>query len=257
MDLQLKDRLFIVTGASSGFGRAITLALAGEKANVIAVARGMDKLKQLQDESPGIEILSLDVTRPESLEVLVESVGDRELSGILVNAGGPPAKAFLETGMEDWDEAYHSILRWKVDLTRTFLPFFEKNNYGRYLYIESVSVKQPVPNLVLSTSLRLAVTGFVKTFSDEIAHRGITANIMAPGFHMTPALERVIRKNSEVKGISYDEAIQAMLTNVPTGKIGNLDDFASLAVWLLSPLSSYITGQTISVEGGSVRGIMG
>lgn len=217
----------------------------------------MDKLQALRNENPGIEILSLDITKPDSLSILVDTIGDRELSGILVNAGGPPAKAFLETRMEDWDEAYHNILRWKVDLTHTFLPLFEKNNYGRFLYIESVSVKQPVPNLVLSTSLRLAVTGFVKTFSDEIAHKGITANVMAPGFHMTPALERVILKNSEVKGISFDAAKKGMQAGVPTGKIGNLDDFASLAIWLLSPLSSYITGQTISVEGGSVRGIMG
>jgi 3-oxoacyl-[acyl-carrier protein] reductase len=257
MDLQLKDKLFIVTGASSGFGKAIAVALTHEKAEVIAVARGMDKLQALQKENPSIEIISLDITEPDSLGLLAETVADRELSGILVNAGGPPAKAFLETEMEDWDEAYKKILRWKIDLTHTFLPFFEKNNYGRFLYIESVSVKQPVPNLVLSTSLRLAVTGFVKTFSDEIAHQGITANIMAPGFHMTPALERVIRKNSEVRGVSIDEAMAGMLAGVPTGKIGDLDDFASLAVWLLSPMSSYITGQTISVEGGSVKGIMG
>ena len=159
--------------------------------------------------------------------------------------------------MEDWDEAYKQILRWKVDLTLTFLPFFEKNNYGRYLYIESVSVKQPVPNLVLSTSLRLGVTGFVKTFSDEIAHKGITANILAPGFHLTPALERLIHKNSEVHGLSFNETMNRMLDNVPTGKMGELGDFSSLAAWLLSPYSRYITGQTISIEGGSVRGIMG
>jgi 3-oxoacyl-[acyl-carrier protein] reductase len=257
MDLQLKDRLFIVTGASSGFGKAITAALIQESADVIAVARGIEKLQELQKEYPATEILSLDITQPDSLAVLAETVADRELSGILVNAGGPPAKSFLETEMADWDEAYKKILRWKIDLTKTFLPQFEKNGYGRYLYIESVSVKQPVPNLVLSTSLRLAVTGFVKTFSDEIAHKGITANIMAPGFHMTPALDRVIRKNSEVRGVSYDKAIEGMLAGVPTGKIGDLDEFASLAIWLLSPRSSYITGQTISVEGGSVKGIMG
>lgn len=257
MELQLKNRLFVVTGASSGFGKAIASALAEEKAVVIAVARGMEKLENLKKEYPEIEIVPLDITLPESLKILVKSIGKRDLSGILVNAGGPPAKAFLETAMEDWDDAYHKILRWKVDLTQTLLPFFEKNNYGRYLFIESVSVKQPVPNLVLSTSLRLAVTGFVKTFSDEIAHKGITANIMAPGFHMTPALERVIRKNSEVHSLSFDEAKDRMLAGVPTGKMGSLRDFASLAVWLLSPLSSYITGQTISVEGGSVRGTMG
>jgi 3-oxoacyl-[acyl-carrier protein] reductase len=257
MDLQIRDKLFIVTGASSGFGKAISLALAGEKARVIAVARGMEKLDELRAESPDIETLSLDITLPESLDSLVETLGGRDVSGIVVNAGGPPAKAFLETDMGDWDQAYRTVLRWKVDLTKRILPFFEKNNYGRYVYIESVSVKQPVPNLVLSTSLRLAVTGFVKTFSDEIAHRGITANIMAPGFHMTPALERVIHKNSEVRGIPYEESIQQMLENVPVRKIGKLVDFASLAVWLLSPLSSYLTGQTISVEGGSVRGTMG
>ncbi len=257
MDLQLKDRLYIVTGASSGFGKAIATALAGEHAKVIAVARGKEKLEDLKKGYPGMEILTLDITLPESLKILVESVGNRDLSGIVVNAGGPPAKAFLETELEDWDEAYRKILRWKIDLTLTFLPFFEDKQFGRFLYIESVSVKQPVPNLVLSTSMRLAVTGFVKTFSDEIAHKGITANIMAPGFHMTPALERVIRKNSEVDGLSFDDALNRMLEGVPTRKVGNLGEFSSLAVWLLSPLSSYITGQTISVDGGSVRGTMG
>ena len=257
MDLQLKNRLFIVTGASSGFGKAIASTLAEEGAKVIAAARGPEKLEALQKEYPGIEIMALDITLPESLSALKKKVGSRELTGIVVNAGGPPAKAFLETRMDDWDEAYRNILRWKVDLTRTFLPFFEKNRYGRFLYIESVSVKQPVPNLVLSTSLRLAVTGFVKTFSDEVAHMGITANIMAPGYHMTPALERVIRKNSEVHGISSDAAMEKMLESVPTGRIGELGDFASLAAWLLSPLSAYITGQTISIEGGSVKGTMG
>jgi 3-oxoacyl-[acyl-carrier protein] reductase len=257
MNLNLGKKLFVVSGASSGFGKAIAFALAAEGAKVIAVARGVEKLEALQDDCPTIEILPLDITLPESLDTLKESVGDRKLTGIVVNAGGPPAKAFLETRMDDWDEAFRSLLRWKVDLTRTFLPIFEKNAYGRYLFIESVSVKQPVPNLVLSTSLRLAVCGFVKTFSDEIARKGITANVLAPGFHMTPALERVIRKNSEDQGLSFDSALEKMLESVPTGKIGQLEDFASLAVWLLSPFSAYITGQTISVEGGSVRGTMG
>ena len=257
MDLQLKDKLFVVTGASSGFGKAIVRALSDEKAGVIAVARGSEKLNLLKKENPGIEILALDITRPESLKTLLNAIGARNLEGIVVNAGGPPAKAFLETEMPDWDQAYRTILRWKVDLTQTLLPLFEKNRYGRYLYIESVSVKQPVPNLVLSTSFRLAVTGFVKTFSNEIADRGITANIMAPGFHMTPALERVILKNSEVLGIPPEDAKNQMLEGVPTRKMGDLGDFASLAVWLLSSRSSYITGQTISIEGGSVKGTMG
>jgi 3-oxoacyl-[acyl-carrier protein] reductase len=257
MDLRLKDKLFIVTGASSGFGRAIAALLCEEGARVLAVARGREKLAALQEGYPEMEILSLDVTRSASLKSLTGAVGDRELTGIVVNAGGPPAKAFLETRMEDWDQAYRQVIRWKVELTLAFLPIFEKYNYGRYLFIESFSVKQPVPNLVLSNSLRMAVTGFVKTFSDEIAYRGITANVLAPGLHMTPALERVIQKNREARGISRDEAIESMISQVPVRTTGSVEDFASLAVWLLSPWSSYITGQTISVDGGAVRGSMG
>jgi 3-oxoacyl-[acyl-carrier protein] reductase len=257
MDLQLKNKLFIVSGASSGFGRAIASMLNEEGALVIAVARGMDKLNTLKDEHPDIEVLSLDITQPESLIRVAETVGERDLDGIVVNADGPPAKAFLETNMEDWDKAYRQVLRWKVDLAHTFLPLFEKNNYGRYLFIESISVKQPVPNLVLSTSLRMAVTGFVKTLSDELALKGITANVLAPGMHMTPALERLIMKNSEVDGISFNEAKEKIIDNVPVKRTGNVDDFGSLALWLLSPWSSYITGQTISVDGGAVRGAMG
>ena len=125
--------------------------------------------------------------------------------------------------MEDWDKAYRQVLRWKVDLAHTFLPLFEKNNFGRYLFIESISVKQPVPNLVLSTSLRMAVTGFVKTLSDEIALKGITANVLAPGMHMTPALERLIWKNSEVDGISFDEAKEKIIDNVPVNLVQKLE----------------------------------
>ena len=257
MDLQIKDRLFVVTGASSGFGKAISAALYSEGARVISVARGQEKLEAMSAEFPDIETLSLDMTQPDSSEILLNKIGKRELSGIVVNAGGPPAKSFLETNLGDWDTAYRNILRWKVALTHAVLPLFRKNNYGRFLYIESISTKQPVANLVLSTSLRLAVTGFVKTFSTEIGKTGITANILGPGYHMTPALERVIKKESEVRNISFEKAKKQISGSIPVARIGETTDFASLAVWMLSPWSSYITGQTITVDGGAVMGIMG
>jgi len=257
MDLQIKDRLFVVTGASSGFGKAISLSLHREGARVISVARGQEKLDLLAAEGPGIDTFSLDVTLENAADQLLEKIEKQELTGIVINAGGPPAKAFLETKTGDWDEAYRNILRWKVVMTRSVLPLFRKQNYGRFLYIESISTKQPVPNLVLSTSFRLAVTGFVKTLSNEIGGTGITANILGPGYHMTPALERVIRKESEGGGISFEEAREQMVGNVPAGRIGDPEDLASLAIWMLSPWSSYITEQTITVDGGAVKGIMG
>ena len=184
-------------------------------------------------------------------------VDDRQLHGIIVNAGGPPAKTVLETTMDDWDMAYNTILRWKVELTKAFVPLMQPYNYGRFLFIESSSVKQPLENLVLSNSLRLAVVGMVKTLALEIATSGITLNIMAPGSHDTPAINRIYKKKSEQTGLEMDVVKEAAIKQIPVQFLGEADDFASLAIWLLSKNSRYITGQTISVDGGSVRGTMG
>ena len=257
MDLKINDQLYIVTGASSGFGKEIAIALAKEKAKVIAVARRAEILDEMAHEYPTIEPFPGDIMDSSTISALKDYIGERILKGILVNAAGPPTGSFLETKMDDWDNAYQSILRWKIELTKTFLPKLQEQKYGRLVYIESMSTKQPVPNLVLSTSLRLAVTGFVKTLADEVGTMGITANIMAPGYHLTPAVDRVIQKQSEVKGITFDEAKKMIEDDIPVGRAGDPRSFAALAVWLLSPWSEYITGQTISVDGGVIRGIMG
>jgi len=257
MNLQIKDQLFIVTGASSGFGKEIALALVEEDANVIAIARRSEILNEMTGMHPNIEPFPGDIMDPATISALKEFVADRPLKGMLINAGGPPTGSFLETKMEDWDKAYQSILRWKIELTKAFLPKFQEQKYGRLVYIESMSTKQPIQNLVLSTSFRLAVTGFVKTLADEVGTEGITANIMAPGYHLTPAVDRVIQKQSELKGITFEEAKRMIEEDIPVGKAGDPRNFASLATWLFSPWSKYITGQTISVDGGVIRGIMG
>lgn len=120
-----------------------------------------------------------------------------------------------------------------------------------------MSVKQPVENLVLSNSLRLSVVGFVKTLSQEIADRGITLNILAPGYHDTQAMQRLFVKKSQVQNISVEEAGKQFEDEIKMGKMGNPDEFASLAIWLLSPHSRYITGQTISVDGGLIKSVFG
>jgi 3-oxoacyl-[acyl-carrier protein] reductase len=137
------------------------------------------------------------------------------------------------------------------------LPLLQQQQYGRMLYIESSSVKQPLENLVLSNSLRLAVVGFVKTLSQEIAASGVTLNIMAPGSHDTPAIQRVYNKKAEQAGISPAAAREKGIQQIPVGRLGKADDFASLAAWLLSPAAGYITGQTITVDGGTVKSIFG
>ena len=257
MDLQLTQQRFIVGGATSGFGKAITEALVEEGATVIAVARGEEKLLEMKQRLPALEIFAADITNPDTISRLRELIGDAPLHGIVVNAGGPPAKQTLETTLEDWDNAYRNILRWKVDITQAFVPNMIKAGYGRLVFIESSSVKQPLENLVLSNSLRVAVVNMVKTLSQEIASSGVTLNVMAPGSHDTPAINRIYNKKSEQTGTAVDQVRASAIKAIPVGALGNAADFASLALWLLSPHSRYITGQTFSVDGGMVKGIFG
>lgn len=256
MNPELTDQLFIVGGATSGFGKAIATALLHEGANVIVVARGEEKLNEQYATTANAEIVAGDITEPEVIEKLKTVVGERQLHGMLVNAGGPPAKTVLETTLNDWDDAYSKILRWKVELTKAFVPAMIKAGYGRIVYVESSSVKQPIENLVLSTSLRLAVVGLVKTLSQEIAKSGVTLNILGPGSHNTPAIDRLYHKKSEQTGLPFADVKQTAIQQIPVGALGEADDFASLAVWLLSRQSRFVTGQTILVDGGAVRGTL-
>lgn len=257
MNLQMYNQLFIIGGATSGFGKAIAEALLAEGARIIAVARGEEKLKALQAAAPAqVEILAGDLSDSDVIKQLVALLGDRQLHGLVVNAGGPPAKTVLETTLEDWDNAYRSLLRWKVALTQALIPRMMAQQYGRVVYIESSSVKQPLENLVLSSSLRVAVVGMVKTLSQEIAKSGVTLNILGPGSHDTPAINRIYQKKSEQTGLPVDEVREKAIAQIPVGALGLPADFASLALWLLSPHSRYVTGQTITLDGGSIKSML-
>lgn len=257
MNLHLSNQLFIVTGASSGFGKAIAEALLAEGAGIIAVARGAEKLHALTGLAPDrVEVLEGDITDSNVIQQLVSQLGTRQLHGLVVNAGGPPAKTVMETTLDDWDNAYRTLLRWKVELTQALVPNMIAHTYGRIVYIESSSVKQPLENLVLSSSLRVAVVGMVKTLSQEIARTGVTLNILGPGSHNTAAIDRIYRKKSEQTGLPVAEVREKAIAQIPVGALGQAADFASLALWLLSPLSRYTTGQTITLDGGSVKNML-
>lgn len=258
MDLEIGDHLFLVCGASSGFGRGIAERLLGEGASVIAVARREEKLNELVETyGEPVTVIPGDLTEGDTHNEIEAAIGNRAVHGVVINSGGPPALTPLETAMYDWDKAYESVMRWKIELVLRLVSYFTSKEYGRILFIESKSVKQPIPKLVLSNAFRAGVVGFAKSLSEEIAGKGVTVNVLAPGSHDTPAIDRVIKKESEDSGRPYKEIKKAMEAAIPAGRFGKAEEIASLAAWLLSPHAAYVTGQTISHDGGSINGLFG
>lgn len=258
MNLKISEHRFIVCGASSGFGLATAKQLLIEGAQVVAVARRGDRLEELYESfRDRVELIEGSLIYSETLEKIEKSAKKRPFHGVVFNAGGPPTGTPLQTGMKDWDAAWQLVMRWKIDLALRLAPLLREKGYGRLLFIESQTVKQPLPSLVLSNAFRAGIAGFAKSLALEVAKDGVTVNLMAPGSHETPAIERVIKNNSQTLGIPYDKAKEELEARIPVGRMGTAEEFASLAAWLLSPHSSYMTGQTISHDGGVVAGLFG
>jgi len=258
MDLNLKDKYYLVTGASSGFGRAVAEALIKEGASLLINARTEEKLKEIQKLAPDrVNYLAVDITIPLEQDKLLNKIGTRDLDGAFINAGGPPAKSALNTKLKDWDEAYKTLVRWKIRITKKLVHRFMSSGGGKMIFLESISVKQPVPNLVLSNSMRMAMVGYVKSLSDEVGPKGVNMNILAPGYHDTNAMQRIIKNKSLVNDVSFEDAKKMIESETMLGKMGDPKDLASLATWLFSDHANYITGQTISVDGGLTRGVFG
>ncbi len=253
MDLQIENKFFVITGASSSFGKAIALELLKEGAKVLMIARSKDKLSEAAAGNKNASILQGDVTTDETLQTLFQQYGHLHWDGILINAGGPPAKSFMETTVDDWDLAYNTILRWKMQLLKYTAQKMMNQAYGRILLIESSTLKHPLQNLVLSNSLRMAVAAMAKTLSRDIAPHGVTINILGPGYHQTSAIDRILARESKETGLSVGEIKKQIENEIPVKKMGMPEDFASLALWLLSPKAQYVTGQVYIVDGGLVR----
>jgi len=251
MDLSVSGKHFIIGGVTAGFGRALAELLLGEGAVVTGIARNREKIDGLLSlYGNSLEIIEGDITQQDIIKRIAETARTRQTYGLLVNAGGPPAARALEATIAQWDDAYNLLLRWKIDLVGRIIPYMVKEGNGRVLFIESVSVKQPVENLVLSNSLRMAVVGYARTLAREIAGTGVTVNLLAPGYHKTDAVIRLIKRRSELRNIPYGLAMNEIEESIPEGRMGDPVDFASLAAWILSPLSNYVNGQTFSVDGG-------
>lgn len=262
MDLGLHSKKALITGASRGLGYAIAQVLAREGASVVINSRSEDKLKAsaaaLADET-GMDIFPIagDLLYPDFPARLVsDAVGKLGGLDILVtNAGGPPAGSFESFDEKTWARAIDLSFMSHVRLIRAALPHLRKSEAASVLTITSYSVKQPIPNLVLSNSIRLATVGLTKTLALEIGD-GIRFNSILPGWTETERVRELMSARAESAGTSVEEEIAKQSTQSPLGRMASPEEFANAAVFLVSPAASYITGVMLPVEGGMYKGTM-
>lgn len=255
MNLNINGKKFLILGASSGFGWHIAKRIIEEGGHPVLVARSEGGLENFHQTYPDSSIITADLFSSEGIEKVAKETKDLSLDGVLINAGGPAAGSFPMDGMEDWDKGYEVVLRWKIELLRILIPRFESAGYGRVVFIESVSVREPIPGLVLSNVFRMAVVGLMKSLVNEMDGKNILINVIAPGYHKTDRLENMIARQSKSRGIAEDEVIAGFTENTTLKKLGDPENLAELVAWLLSPQNNYLTGQTIVVDGGLTKGL--
>lgn len=258
MDLGLKGKAAIVTAASKGMGRACALGLAAEGARVAMCARTERDLRAAAEDvraKTGAEVLAIpaDVTKADDVKVLVartvEAFGTVDI--LVANAGGPPRGVFDDMTDEQWYAAFEISLLSVVRLVREVLPFMRQRRWGRIVTIQSSSVKQPIPGLILSNAVRPGTAGLMKTLAAELGRDNILINTVCPGRIMTDRFLAGARHS----GLTPDEFAARQSGDIPLGRIGTPEEFASVVVFLASEKASYVTGVSLQVDGGLVRGL--
>ncbi|MEN8152476.1 MAG: SDR family oxidoreductase [Acidobacteriota bacterium] len=263
MDLKIKGKKGVVAAASSGLGRAVAESLAEEGVDLVICSRNREKIKKAAEEisvkyKANVFPVSCDVTIEGDLLKLKEEV-EKKLGTchiLFANAGGPPPGGVEDFSTEDLNNALKLNLFSTVNLVKTFLPYMRRELWGRILASTSISVKQPIPSLALSNISRAGVVSYIKTLSDQVGKFNITANVIAPGYIQTGRVVQILNNKAKKEGKSYEEVKGELKKAIPVNKIGSPEEFGAFSAFLLSDLASYITGDTILIDGGMYRGTM-
>jgi 3-oxoacyl-[acyl-carrier protein] reductase len=258
----LKDRVAIVAASSQGIGKATALAFAAEGCKLAICARNCDALRRVAEQIEGrhgTEVLAqvADVSDPQAVKRFVAAVGERfgRIDICVTNAGGPPAKQFLEIDSDLWRKAFDLNLLSVISFAREVIPWMQKQKWGRIITVTSRSTRQPLPNLILSNTIRTGVLGLVRSLANDFGRDGILVNNVGPGATRTERFEQITSGRAQASGRCKEEVIADFVNDTATGRIGEPEEVAQTIVWLASERANSITGQTILTDHGSYRGL--
>jgi 3-oxoacyl-[acyl-carrier protein] reductase len=256
VDLGIEKRHALVTGASRGLGRAIASALAMEGVDVLAVARNAERLKDLaaacKSSAPGVvTIQACDLARAQDIEALSGALAATDI--LVLNTGGPPPGAVSAVSDATWTQQFEAMFLSIVRLTRLALPGMRQRKFGRIIIVVSSGVVQPIANLGISNSLRMAVVGWAKTLAAEVAADGVTVNCLAPGRIATDRVSELDATAAGKQGISVSEIEKQSRSAIPVGRYGDPAEFAAMAAFLSGRQASYMTGGILRIDGGMIK----
>lgn len=262
METGLKDKTVLITASSTGIGKAVAELFAQEGCKVAISSRSKENLlsaaQELKDKYSLEPFWSVcDLNKQKDIENTYAAVARHfgTVDILVNNCGGPTPGLFQQIEEEDWNSAYEQVLLSVVRFSKLVLPGMMAKNWGRIINLTSISVKQPVDNLVLSNSLRAGVTGLTKSLSNEVAKFNITVNSVAPGLTLTGRLYELAVIEAKEKGKSHEEILVEMAKRVPLNRLARPEEIASVVIFLASKQASYLTGNTIQVDGGYIKSI--
>ena len=262
MKIALEGRVALVGGATQGIGRATALAFAAEGCHVALCARNREALEALAAELHGqfgVEVYteSVDMRETAAIEAFTKNAVARlgRVDICVANTGGPPPMGFLQAADEDWSSAFNLSLRSAFTLARAVIPDMQRRRWGRFVTVSSISVRMPLPDLVLSNAIRTGVMGLVRSLANEFGQDGITANNVAPGYTATDRLLALSRRISELSGQTEQQIQETWIRDIPVGRLARPEEVADAVVFLASERAAFITGQTLLVDGGMYKGL--
>ncbi len=262
MDLGLKNRVALVAASSQGIGLATAEAFAAEGCRIAMCARNDNTLQAAAEKvrkqySAEVFAEAFDVTDAAMVSQFVAGVAVKfgSVDICVTNAGGPPAKGFLSASLEDWQRALHANFLSTVYFAREVIPHMQRKHWGRIITITSITTKQPVADLVLSNAVRAAVVGLVKSLANEFGKDGILVNNVGPGFTATDRLKELAKSRAAASEKSEQQVCDGWAAEAPLRRLGDPREVAETIVWLASERASYVTGQTVLVDGGMYKGL--